>query len=125
VSGSAINDSGITNFNASGSSSDTTYVPRTQSFSDQLDLIIENGDGKIRVPRVMLPLLRGGENGWFKIKNLQVDTDAITASVAINLINNPKLRVDRRTGVVNLSGKAGEFVGQCRKSNPQAEERQF
>lgn len=125
VSGTAIGSGGTATFDASGSSSGTAYVPRTQSFDDQVDLSIEHGEGRIRVPRVMLPLIRGGENGWFKIKDLRISTDAITASVAINVINNPKLRVDRRTGVINLSGKAGDFVGRCRKVDPEVNGRQF
>lgn len=122
-SGSATGPDGTATFRGSGSSSAITFIPREQSFSDQMDLFIENGEGRIRVPRVMLPPIRGGENGWFKLNNVEIDANEITASVAINFINNPKLRVDRRTGVVNLSGKAGDFVGRCQRAIPQ--ERQF
>lgn len=124
-SGSAIGPNGMTTFNGSGSSSTTTYIPRAQAFDDQMDLFIEKGEGRIRVPRVMLPLIRGGENGWFKLKKIEFDANAITASVAINVMNNPKLRIDRRTGVVNLSGKAGDFVGRCQKAPTSKPERQF
>ena len=121
VSGSAIGPDGMTTFNGSGTSSSTTYIPRAQAFDDQMDLFIENGEGRIRVPRVMLPLIRGGENGWFKLKNVEFGANELIASVAINVINNPKLRIDRRTGVVNLSGKAGDFVGRCQTAPaPQA-----
>ena len=112
-SGSAIGPGGMTTFSGSGSSSSTIYIPTAQAFDDQMDLFIEKGEGRIRMPRVMLPLIRGGENGWFKLKNVEFGSSAITASVAINIINNPKLRIDRRTRVVNLSGKAGDFVGRC------------
>lgn len=118
-------DGSSATYSGSSSGSATAYVPRTQAFADQMDLYIEGSEGRVRVPRVMLPIVRGGENGWFKIKNLRVEENEITASVAINVINNPKLRVDRRTGVVNLSGKAGDFVGRCRKIDPATAERQF
>jgi hypothetical protein len=124
-SGTAIGPDGMATFNGTGSSSATTYVPRAQSFGDQMDLFIEKGEGRIRVPRVMLPLIRGGENGWFKLKTVEFDENAITASVAINVMNNPKLRIDRRTGIMNLSGKAGDFVGRCQRASSLARERQF
>lgn len=124
-SGSAIGPDGMTTYSGSSTSSGSVAIPRAQSFADQMDLFIEKGEGRVRVPRVMLPPIRGGENGWFKLKNVAIAPNEITASVAINLMNNPKLRIDRRTGVVNLSGKAGDFVGRCQKAMPQAAERQF
>ena len=61
------------------------------------------------MPRSMLPPIRGGEDGWFKIKSIEVSDREITGSVAVNAFNNPKLRVDRYTGAISLSGKAGDF----------------
>ncbi len=98
---------------------------RSVGFQDQLRMTIEGEEGQLRMPRTMLPPLRGGKDGWFKLKNIKVSEGEITASVAVNPINNPKLRLDRYTGSVSLSGKAGDFTGQCRKFNPQTTERAF
>lgn len=70
------------------------------------------------MPRTMLPPLRGGEDGWFKIKNLEVSDNEIAGSVAVNFINNPKLIIDRRTGLLRLSGKSGDYVGECQRFTP-------
>lgn len=94
-------------------------------FNDQLQLWIEGDEGRIRMPPSMLPLLRGGEDGWFKLSSIEVTDNEIRATVRVNLINNPKLRLDRLTGSVSLAGKAGNYVGQCQKFDPQSVQRQF
>lgn len=66
------------------------------------------------MPRTMLPAIRGGEDGWFKLKDIKIKPNEITASIAVNILNNPKLRLDRYSGSVSISGKAGDYVGRCR-----------
>lgn len=108
-----------------GSSNATVYGTRQQGFGDEVALFIENGEGRIRMPRAMLPAFRGGEDGWFKLGNVEVSDQEITATVRVNFINNPKLRVDRYTGAISISGKAGDYSGQCQKFVPEETERQF
>lgn len=98
---------------------------RSVGFEDQLQLWIEGDEGKARLPRAMLPLFRGGENGWFEIKSIKVSENEITGTVGVNVINHPKLVLDRLTGTVSLSGKAGQFNGRCRKFDPATVERAF
>ena len=98
---------------------------RSVGFVDQVNLWIEGDEGRIRMPRSMLPAIRGGEDGWFKLKSVVVNDREITASVAVNPLNNPKVRVDRITGMISLSGKAGDFAGRCRKYDPSTVERAF
>jgi hypothetical protein len=98
---------------------------RSVGFEDQVNLWIEGAEGRIRMPRSMLPAIRGGEDGWFKLKSVVVNDREITASVAVNPLNNPKVRVDRITGMISLSGKAGDFAGRCRKYDPNTVERAF
>jgi hypothetical protein len=99
-----------------GNSGQATIMgQRSQQFADQVDLVIDGENSRVRMPRTMLPTIRGGEDGWFKLKSLKVGESTITGSVAINPINNPKIFVDRRTGTVNISGKAGDYSGQCQK----------
>lgn len=113
------------NFSGSGSSDATILVPRSQEFADQVSLFVENGGGRVRMPRTMLPAIRGGEDGWFKLKDIKIKPNEITASIAVNILNNPKLRLDRYSGSVSISGKAGDYVGRCRLIDAGRLERKF
>ena len=101
------------------------YGTRSVGFQDQVNLWVEGTEGRIRMPRTMLPPIRGGEDGWFKLKSIEVSDREITASVAVNVMNNPKLRVDRFTGTISISGKAGDYTGRCQRYNPATEHRAF
>ena len=98
---------------------------RTVPFDDQVNLWIEGGEGRIRMPRAMLPPIRGGEAGWFKIKSIEITENEIRGSVAVNVLNNPKLRIDRITGSISISGKAGDYSGRCRSYDPDTVQRAF
>jgi len=98
---------------------------RSVGFDDQVNLVIDGTEGRIRMPRSMLPTIHGGQDGWFKLKNIEVTDGEIRASAAINPINNPKVRLDRYSGAISVSGKAGDFNGQCRKFDPATTQRQF
>ena len=77
------------------------------------------------MPRTMLPPIHGGDDGWFKLKNIKIKPNEITASVGVNFINSPKLRLDRYSGAISISGKAGDYSGQCQRFDPQQLERRF
>lgn len=94
-------------------------------FADQVNLWIEGDEGRLRMPRTMLPPIRGGDDGWFKIKDLKVTADEITGSIAVNFINNPKMIMDRRTGLVRISGKAGDYIGACDRYVPSSMPQRF
>lgn len=98
---------------------------RSVPFDDQVNVLIDGNKGKIRMPRAMLPLFRGGENGWFDIKKIVVGENEITGSVAVNIINSPKLRIDRITGAMSISGKAGDYSGRCHPYDPENVQRAF
>lgn len=94
---------------------------RDRPFDDQVnvDLDWDNTDNsRLRMPRAMLPPIHGGDGGWFKLKNLKRTEGEITASVAVNVLNSPKLRIDRRTGAIILSGKSGDYSGSCEPYDP-------
>jgi hypothetical protein len=61
----------------------------------------------------MLPGIHGGQEGWFKLKDVVADVREIHASAAVNFINNPKVYIDRVTGTISISGKAGDYAGEC------------
>jgi hypothetical protein len=104
---------GSTPVSGSGFGNSTVTVPRTEGFSDQTDLRLFNGDDRIRLPRTILPLLHGGNDGWFKLKNVTADARTIRAEVAVNFINHPKVHIDRVTGTISISGKSGHYSGEC------------
>jgi hypothetical protein len=105
---------GSTIVSGSGDQTSTVNIPRQQGFQDQVDVRLFSGDDRIRLPRTMLPPIHGGEGGWFKLKNVVADARSIRASAAVNFINNPKIYIDRVTGTISISGKAGDYSGECR-----------
>jgi hypothetical protein len=111
--GSASGMVGTTPLSGSGSSTTTVYGVRQQGFEDQVDIRLFSGDDRIRMPRTMLPPLHGGSDGWFRLKDVKMDARAIHAEVAVNFLNHPKVYIDRVTGTISISGKAGDYSGEC------------
>ncbi len=104
---------GTTPYSGHGNATTNVYGRRQQEFADQVDLRLFEGDDRLRMPRTMLPALRGGKDGWFRLKNVVADARTIKASVYVNFINSPKVHIDRVTGIISISGKAGDYSGQC------------
>src|SRR5689334_9007980 len=77
---------GTTPVFGSGQTSTTVYGQRQQGFADQVDVRLFSGDDRIRLPRTLLPPVHGGDDGWFKLKNVKADARSIKASAAINFI---------------------------------------
>lgn len=107
------------------SASGVVTSTRDVGFEDQVNIEIVDDVGKIRMPRTMLPRIRGGKDGWFEIENLKVSEKEITGSAAVSFINSPKLRIDRLTGNVSISGKSGSFAATCRSYDPATVQRAF
>ncbi len=93
---------------------------RQQGFEDQVDIRLFDGDDRIRMPRTMLPPIRGGKDGWFKLKDVEADSRSIRAHAAVALLSNPKVHIDRVTGTISISGRSGDYVGQCEVIDSQA-----
>jgi hypothetical protein len=111
---------GTTPVMGQGSSYDTITSKRAQAFGDQVDIRLFGGDDRIRLPRTMLLPLHGGSDGWFKLKNLKVDGRTIRGKAAVNFINSPNVFIDRVTGTITISGKAGDYSGQCEATTADA-----
>lgn len=113
-------------WNSNGTTSTATvFGERSQGFEDQVNLRIQGNEGRLRMPRTMLPAIRGGDDGWFKLHDIKLKANEITASIGVNFINNPRLRLDRYTGAISISGRAGDYTGQCRPYDPERMERKF
>jgi hypothetical protein len=84
-----------------------------RQFNDQIDVRLFSGDDRIRLPRTMLPGFHGGADGWFKLKDVVADARAIHAHAAVAAFHNPQIYIDRVTGTISISGKSGDYSGQC------------
>ena len=84
-----------------------------RQFNDQIDIRLFSGDDRIRLPRTMLPGIHGGQQGWFKLKDVVADSRSIHASAAVSAFHNPKVYIDRTTGTISISGKDGDYSGEC------------
>jgi hypothetical protein len=84
-----------------------------REFADQIDIRLFSGDDRIRIPRTMLPGFHGGHDGWFKLKDVVADARAIHAHAAVAAFHNPQVYIDRVTGTISISGKSGDYSGQC------------
>ena len=82
-------------------------------------------DSTVRLPSLLLPAVRGGENGWFRIKNLNADDATISGKAAINLFNNPDFSINRYSGEITINAKQGNFFGQCSLIESADVERRF
>lgn len=112
--------------NYGGSAWGQMLSERSQPFEDQVNLQINDDDtGRIRLPRTMLPIVRGGENGWMKLKDIQRTDIEITGTATVNPFNNPKIRLDRTTGHISIDGKAGQYAGVCERYDPSATAKKF
>jgi hypothetical protein len=113
------------NNGASASGSATSYY-RTQS-ADRLVLEIDDKGAKIRVPTTLIPPLHGGgQGGWWTLTDVSVSESEISGKFSLNPINKPRLRVDRRTGDIAISGLgATGFRGTCERFEPAPEARKF
>lgn len=104
---------GTTIVSGSDTGTSTVFIPRHEGYSDQVDIRLFSGDDKIRLPRTTLPLFHGGAEGWFRLKKVVADVRAIRAEAVVNFMNHPKIYIDRVTGTISISGKGGNYSGQC------------
>lgn len=104
----------------SGGAWATVTSRHDRAFTDQVDLKLFAGDDRIRLPRTMLPGFHGGDDGWFKLKDLIADGRSIHAEALVNFANHPKVYIDRVTGTISISAKTGDFSGECRAMDSNA-----
>lgn len=125
-SANKVRSSSVYAFGSDGNSAWGNVIgTRDVPFEDQVNIEIANGEGRIRMPRSMLPPIRGGKDGWFKLKNIKVSENEITARAALNFINAHRVRVDRITGMISISGREGDYSGECQPYDPATVQRKF
>jgi hypothetical protein len=112
-SGGFMGTVGTTPMSGSTYGTSTITSKRQQGFEDQVDIRLFSGEDRIRLPRTMLPALHGGSDGWFKLKNVVVDARSIHGKASVNFMNNPNVFIDRLTGTISISGRVGDYSGEC------------
>jgi hypothetical protein len=92
----------------------------TRSFDTAVTIQLAAGDGRIRLPKKLLPPINSGgdDQHWWQLVNLVVTPDQITASYRLNGLNHPKVRIDRTTGMISIKGFEQDFTGRCDKIDP-------
>ncbi len=107
----------VNQFQPGNAGHNKTGVATTQTrrpFTGAGTVEIKTGVARMRVPDPMIPaLMSGGTEGWYPIEELNMGEREITGVVHINFLSQPKMRIDRLTGKLTLSGGAGEFSGDC------------
>jgi hypothetical protein len=82
-------------------------------FSGSGYIEIYQGTARIKLPRPMMPLLSGDNDGWFAVNDFFMNDREITGTVRINALNKPTLRIDRSTGIITINGGFCDLTGQC------------
>lgn len=106
--------------NSGNSAWPTMHDRHREAFRDRVEVRIAGEEGRIRLPTAMLPAVENDSDGWFRLGNLKVNERTLTAAAAVNLMNNPQVRIDRTTGVISISGAAGSYDGVCEGASPDA-----
>jgi len=93
-----------------------------REFEGAVDVRIAVGTAKIRLPKDLLPALTSvKDDGWSNINDVQINDREITGKLSFNFMNKPKLRIDRVSGEIFITGSGGSFRGTCKKYDPDAE----
>jgi hypothetical protein len=104
---------------------------REVPYDDQVNIeLVEGKESRIRLPRAMLPTIRGWKGGWFKLSEIQVKTDEIMATNEMMATANIsdlagagvrlEVRLDWLQDMISVSGKSGEYSGTCKPFEPVA-----
>ncbi len=89
-------------------------IQTRRNFKGTGSVEIKAGAARMRVPDAMVPvLMSGGTEGWYPIEDLTMADAEITGVVRVGLLSQPKLRIDRMTGKLSLSGGAGDYTADC------------
>lgn len=92
-------------------------VAGKHAFDSAVNLSIHGEQGRIRLPRQMIPPIHsGGSDGWWTIDDLLVGHNEIRGRFRLNAMNQPNIRIDRRSGVITLDGILG-FNGRCEQDS--------
>jgi len=73
----------------------------------------------------MTPTINNGsDGGWWNFDRLEVTENEISGRFNLNVFNKPRVRIDRRTGVIEVDGNFNYyFLGECQRDETPVERR--
>jgi len=102
--------------NGSATGSATTYRKARSSETMRVKLDGQ-GAGKLKLPASLIPPISIGKEGWWDFVKLDVDEDAIRGQISLNVLNRPRVIIDRHTGDIDLRGLGMRFQGSCERAD--------
>lgn len=97
----------------------------SENFSSDVQIELYGSEGRIQLgPKLVPPIHSGDDHGWWDLDNVVVTADTITASYRLNGLNKPKVKIDRRSGLINIKGMT-DFSGRCDAGDWGAGQRRF
>ncbi len=94
----------------------------TDHMDEQVLVDVVAGEGRIRIPRALLPPLHSGDaEGWRPLSPLTVGDRQISGKFSLNFLNKPSVMIDRVTGHIELEGMGQAFHGDYRAYDPNTE----
>lgn len=101
------------------------YTPSQKNYEENVLIeIFGNSSGRVRLPRSILPSIRGGNDGWFDLRNIVISQNEISAEAKVNFVNHPKIIIDRVRGTIFIDARRGAYNGRCQRQSEQTT-RQF
>lgn len=97
-------------------SDDEAGLHRVRSQETLQVQIDAKGAGRIKPPPAILPPIRLGRDGWWRLDHLRVSESEIRGTFSLNFINHPTVLLDRRTGDIDVQGMGLRFDGACEKA---------
>ena len=81
-----------------------------------ITLSINDDNGWIQIPETILPPIKSKKPGnKYELKKIKISEGLITAKFSLNVLNNPKMQIDRYTGVMSFKGLGISYNGNCKK----------
>ena len=95
-------------------------------------LAIDAGSGFVDLSKdalkegiIYMQVTRGAADRAFNFPKGEVKPTLIAFTQAMNLVNNPKVTIDRITGGISIKGFGNGFSGECRKFDPETMTKKF
>jgi hypothetical protein len=98
-------------YNKSTSSSTTAH----RAFSGAANVEISGNGVRMQLPHELVPGINNARDGWFTLDDVFVGEKEITGTLKLNMVNRPKVRIDRMTGQLTLASGLETFNGACNK----------
>jgi hypothetical protein len=94
---------------------------KTRPFDGAVELKIEMGGAKIRIPPGMYPsIYLSDRSAWLPVRKISMDEREIKGEFKIVIGNSPDFRIDRVTGEITVGDSSVNFTGACEKVDTEA-----